>query len=444
MVDYALISGKGLDENIVRQISKDNEEPEWMLRLRLKALKHFFKTPMPSWGLSLDINFDELTYYVKPTERKAASWDELPVEIKKTFDALGIPEAERQLFAGTGAQFESQIIYAKLKQKFEDLGVIFTDMHTAVRDYSSIVKQYFGKLLPFTNNKFAALNTAVWSGGLFIYVPKNVVVDLPIHNYFRINMEGIGQFERTLIILEEGAKLNYIEGCTAPMYSKASLHAGLVEVFVKTNARFHYTTIQNWSRNIYNMSMKRALGLNNSVITWVDGNFGSKKLMKYPCIILKGDDSKADLLSASFAKNNQEFDIGAKVYHIGKNTKSRILSKSIVKQSLTNYRGLVSIAKGSVNSRASVVCDSLMLDNDSTSSTYPYIFNNEPSAISTHEARVGKVEEDQVFYLTSRGLTKKEALAMILLGFISPVTKELPLDFALELNKIIRLELSNA
>lgn len=440
---YAWFSSPGLRDSVVREISKINKEPEWMLRLRLRALEEFRKMPMPTWGLDLkDIDFEDIVYYAKPIEREANSWEKVPKYIKNIFEKIGIPEAERKFLAGSATQFESQVVYSKLRQEFKKKGVIYEDMHTAVRKHGSLVKKYFGKLVSLADNKFAALNTAVWSGGSFVYVPKNVKLEMPIQAYFRINTQSIGQFERTLIIADEGASVHYIEGCTAPIYTKTNLHAAVVEVYALPRSNARYTTIQNWSRNVYNLVTKRALAFEDSKVTWVDGNFGSGKNMKYPSTILRGANSKLDMLSVSFSSGKQFIDAGAKAIHIAPNTKSRIISKSVVKSgAVSSFRGLVKILKGAYNSNSTVSCDALMLDEESIANTYPYIVNNEESAFVSHEARVGRVNEDKLFYLQSHGFTTSEALSLIVLGFMSSVTNQLPMEYAIELNKLIKLEI---
>lgn len=443
---YAWISKPGLRKAIVREISNLNKEPDWMLRLRLRALEEFKKLKTPTWGLDLgDLDFEDITYYVKPINKGMSNWDDVPEYIKQIFEKLGIPEAERKFLAGSAIQFESQVVYSKLKQEFKKKGIIYEDMHTAVRKHADIVKKYFGNLISFKDNKFAALNTAVWSGGSFVYIPKNVKLDLPIQAYFRINTKSMGQFERTLIIADKNSNVHYIEGCTAPIYNKTSLHSGLVEVYALPNANVRYTTIQNWSKNVYNLVTKRALAFENSKITWVDGNLGSGKNMKYPSTILRGINSKSDVLSVSFSTKNQFIDAGAKAIHLAPNTSSKIVSKSIVKEgAVSSFRGLVKIVKGAFNAKSSISCESLILDDKSVSNTYPYIINKEKSAFISHEARVGKVNDDQLFYLQSHGFKTSEALSLIILGFMSSVTKQLPMEYAIELNRLIKLEMENS
>ena len=443
---YTYKAKRGLNEEVIREISRINKEPEWMLRTRLKAYEHFKKRPLPRWGLNLEeIEFDKVIYYVRPTEKKAANWEELPREIKETFDKLGIPEAEREFLAGVEAQLESESVYGRLKETFRRKGIIFTDMNTAVREYEDIVREYFGKIVPYTDNKFAALNTAVWSGGTFLYVPKGVVLELPVQAYFRINAEEVGQFERTLIIVEEGGAVHYIEGCTAPMYSKGSLHAAVVEVYAKKNAKVRYTTIQNWSKNVYNLATKRAIAEENATVSWVDGNLGSGKTMKYPMVILKGDHAKAELLSIAFATKNQELEAGGKILHIGSNTSSRIISKSISKDGgLSSYRGLIKVVEGSKNSQSHVVCDALLLGKGSRAYTYPYTESSEKTALLTHEAKTGRIGEEQLLYLMSRGLSEEDATAVIILGFLSEITKEIPAEYSIELNQLIKLEMEGS
>ncbi len=436
----------GLTEDIIREISAEKQEPAWMLDFRLKALSMFIAKPMPSWGGDLShIDFGKITYYLKPSERNAKSWEDVPADIKRTFDRLGIPEAERKFLGGVGAQYESESVYHSLRDDLAKKGVIFCDMDTALREHPELVKKYFGTVVPPGDNKFAALNSAVWSGGSFVYIPKGVTVDLPLQAYFRINAKNIGQFERTLIIAEEGASVHYIEGCTAPIHSSDSLHGAVVEVIAHKDAKIRYTTIQNWSSNVYNLVTKRAFAYENATVEWIDGNLGSKLTMKYPAVFLKGRGAKADILSIAYAGKGQHQDAGAKVVHLAPQTTSRIISKSVSKDGgRTTYRGLARVAKGAVGSTVSVKCDALLLDDISRSDTYPTNKVEEEQATLSHEAYVGKIGEEQLFYLMSRGISEQEALAMIVLGFIAEFTKELPMEYAIELNKLIRLEMENA
>ncbi len=437
---------KGLSKETVIEISRIKNEPEWMLDIRLKAYRNFRKRPIPKWGVSLDkIDFDKITYYVKASEKKETSWKNVPKEIKETFEKLGVPEAERKFLAGVGAQFESEMVYHSIRKELDKKGVIFLDTDSALKQYPELFKKYFGTVVSFNDNKFASLNTAVWSGGTFIYVPKNVKVEIPLQAYFRMNEPRIGQFERTLIIADEGAEVHYIEGCTAPMYSEASLHAAVVEIIALKNSKVRYTTVQNWSKNVYNLVTKRAFAYENAVVEWIDGNFGSKATMKYPCVYLKGKGAKADILSIAVAKTAQHQDTGAKALHLASETTSKIISKSITSgKGRCSYRGMVLVSKGALNSKSSVKCDALLLDEFSRSDTYPVIKNYEDSATIVHEAFAGKISEDKFFYLQSRGINKQEAMALIVLGFISEFSKELPMDYALELNRLIRLEMENA
>ncbi len=443
---FAFKTAKGLSEDTVRQISKVKGEPEWMLDFRLKALKIFLSKPMPEWGGDLkNIDFDKYTYFFNPTDKTAHNWEDVPADIKKTFDRLGIPEAEQKFLGGVGAQYESQTVYHKLREDLAKQGVVFTDTDTAVKEHPELVKKYFATIVPAGDNKFAALNSAVWSGGSFIYIPPGVKVKVPLQAYFRINAKNVGQFERTLIIVDKDAEVHYIEGCTAPVYSTDSLHAAVVEVIALENAKVRYTTIQNWSSNVYNLVTKRAMAHKNATVEWVDGNLGSKLTMKYPCVILKGEGSKADILSVAYAGKAQHQDAGGKVIHLASNTSSRIISKSVSKDGgRSSYRGLLRVAKGAKNVTSSVKCDALILDKLSRSDTYPTMKIEEQSATIAHEATVGKVGEEQLFYLMSRGLSESEAMAMIVLGFIAEFTKELPMEYAVELNKLIQMEMEGS
>jgi len=443
---YVFKARKGLDREVVEQISWIKNEPDWMREFRLKALEYFQRRPMPTWGADLsELNFDEIVYYIKPTERKGSSWDELPEHIRRTFDRLGIPEAERRFLAGVGAQYESEVVYHSLREELKRLGVIFCDMDTAVREYPDLVKQYFGTIVPPNDNKFAALNSAVWSGGSFVYVPEGVRVEVPLQAYFRINAENVGQFERTLIIVEPGAYVHYVEGCTAPIYSAASLHSAVVEIIVKEGARCRYTTIQNWSKNVYNLVTKRAAAYRDATMEWVDGNLGSKVTMKYPAVWLMEPGARGEVLSVAFAGEGQHQDAGGKMVHVAPYTSSQIISKSISKGTgRASYRGLVKVHRGAHHVRANVVCDALLLDEQSRTDTYPYMEIEEEQVSIGHEATVSKVAEEQLFYLQSRGLTEAEAMSMIVNGFIEPITKELPLEYAVELNRLIALEMEGS
>ncbi|PAD22914.1 Fe-S cluster assembly protein SufB [Terribacillus saccharophilus] len=437
---------KGLTPRIVEEISKMKEEPQWMLDFRLKSLEQFYKKPMPQWGGDLaELDFDEITYYVKPSERSERSWDEVPEEIKNTFDKLGIPEAEQKYLAGVSAQYESEVVYHNLKEDLADMGIIFKDTDTALKENEDLFREYFGKLIPPSDNKFSALNSAVWSGGSFIYVPKGVKTDIPLQAYFRINSENMGQFERTLIIVDEDASIHYVEGCTAPVYTTNSLHSAVVEIYVAKNAYCRYTTIQNWANNVYNLVTKRATVDANGTMEWVDGNIGSKLTMKYPAIILKGEGARGMTLSIALAGKGQHQDAGAKMHHLAPNTSSTIVSKSISKQGgKVTYRGIVHFGKKADGARSNIECDTLILDNKSTSDTIPYneIFNENISL--EHEAKVSKVSEEQLFYLMSRGISQEEATEMIVMGFIEPFTKELPMEYAVEMNRLIKFEMEGS
>jgi Fe-S cluster assembly protein SufB len=438
---------RGLSEAVVRDISARKNEPEWMLERRLKGLRLFYKKPMPTWGADLSgIDFDNIKYFVRSTEKQATSWDELPADIKNTYDRLGIPEAERQrLVAGVAAQYESEVVYHKIRDDLEEQGVIFLDTDTGLREHEDLFKEYFGSVIPAGDNKFASLNTAVWSGGSFIYVPKGVHVEIPLQAYFRINTENMGQFERTLIIVDEGAYVHYVEGCTAPIYSSDSLHSAVVEIIVKKNARCRYTTIQNWSNNVYNLVTKRAIAHQGATMEWIDGNIGSKVTMKYPAVWLMGEHAKGETLSIAFAGEGQHQDAGAKMVHAAPHTSSTIISKSVARGGgRTSYRGLVQVQPGSHHSASTVKCDALLIDTVSRSDTYPYVDVREDDVAMGHEATVSKVSEDQLFYLMSRGLTEDEAMAMIVRGFIEPIARELPMEYALELNRLIELQMEGA
>ncbi|MEV0901937.1 Fe-S cluster assembly protein SufB [Actinoplanes sp. NPDC049802] len=438
---------RGLSEAVVRDISAKKNEPEWMLNLRLKGLRLFGRKPMPHWGADLTgIDFQNIKYFVRSTEKQATSWEELPEDIKATYDKLGIPEAEKQrLVAGVAAQYESEVVYHAIREDLEQQGVLFLDTDTALKEHEDVFKEYFGTVIPVGDNKFAALNTATWSGGSFIYVPKGVHVDIPLQAYFRINTENMGQFERTLIIADEGSYVHYVEGCTAPIYSSDSLHSAVVEIVVKKNARVRYTTIQNWSNNVYNLVTKRATCEEGATMEWIDGNIGSKVTMKYPAVYMTGPHAKGEVLSIAMAGEGQHQDSGAKMVHAAPHTSSTIISKSIARGGgRTSYRGLVQVLEGSSHSKSTVKCDALLVDTISRSDTYPYVDIREDDVNMGHEATVSKVSEDQLFYLMSRGLTEDEAMAMIVRGFIEPIAKELPMEYALELNRLIELQMEGA
>lgn len=437
---------KGLNEEVIRQISHVKNEPEWMLEFRLKAYDSFLKQENPKFGPDLSqINFDDYTYYIKSSKQTENDWDEVPEEIKDTFDKLGIPESERKFLAGVSTQFESEVVYHNTLHELEELGVIFTDTDTAIKKYPELVKEYFGKLVPPSDNKYAALNSAVWSGGSFIYVPKGVKLEKPVQSYFRINSEQMGQFERTLIIVDEGASIHYVEGCTAPLYSKDSLHAAVVEIFVKKDGYCRYSTVQNWANNIINLVTKRTLVEENGHMEWIDGNIGAGINMKYPACILKGKNAKGTTVSIAFASKGQFQDTGAKMIHLGENTSSTIISKSISRfGGVVNYRGLVSCGPNAKGSKSHVECDTILLDNLSKSDTIPLNIGKTDDIYIEHEASVSKVSEEQLFYLMSRGLTEKEATEMIVMGFIEPFAKELPMEYAVELNQLIKLEMEDS
>lgn len=441
------VAQRGLNEAVVRDISAKKAEPAWMLDLRRKGLRLFDRKPMPAWGADLTgIDFDNIKYFVRSTEKQATSWEELPEDIKNTYDKLGIPEAEKQrLVAGVAAQYESEVVYHKIRDDLEEQGVVFLDTDTALKEHEDLFKEYFGTVIPVGDNKFAALNTAVWSGGSFIYVPKGVHVEIPLQAYFRINTENMGQFERTLIVVDEGAYVHYVEGCTAPIYSSDSLHSAVVEIIVKKNARCRYTTIQNWSNNVYNLVTKRAVCHEGATMEWIDGNIGSKVTMKYPAVFMTGEHAKGEVLSVAMAGEGQHQDAGAKMVHAAPRTSSTIVSKSIARGGgRTSYRGLVQVLEGSHSSKSTVKCDALLVDTISRSDTYPYVDIREDDVSMGHEATVSKVSEDQLFYLMSRGLSEDEAMAMIVRGFIEPIAKELPMEYALELNRLIELQMEGA
>ena len=437
---------KGLDESTVREISSIKKEPSWMLDFRLKSLKEFFSHHQPGYGPDLSfIDFQDYTYYTRISDKVADNWDEVPDTVKDTFDKLGIPQAEQKFLSGVTTQYESEAVYSNMLREVNDKGVVFLDMDSGLREYPEIVKKYFGKLVPPTDNKYAALNSAVWSGGSFIYVPKGVKLDKPLQSYFRINNKRSGQFERTLIIVDDDAELNYVEGCTAPMYSQESLHAAIVEIFVGKRAKMRYTTIQNWSNSILNLVTQRALVEEDGLMEWVDGNIGSKLCMKYPCCVLKGDRAKGSTISVAVASKGQFQDTGAKMIHIGKDTSSNIISKSISKDGGTaNFRGMISIAKNATNSKAHEECDTLIIDDHSYSDTIPNNSVNNASSYLEHEASVSKINEDQLFYLMSRGLSRAQATQMIVMGFLEPFAKELPMEYAVELNQLIKMDMSGS
>jgi Fe-S cluster assembly protein SufB len=446
--DYVFKPEKGLTEDIIRQMSAMKKEPAWMLEFRLKAYKRFLRKPMPTWGGGdklQAIDFDDIYYYIKPMEGQAKDWDMVPESIKQTYEKLGIPEAERKYLAGVTAQYESEVVYHRNRDDLEQLGVIFCDMDTAVREYPELVQEYFGTIIPPNDNKFAALNSAVWSGGSFIYVPPGVHLEEPLQAYFRINAENMGQFERTLIIVDEGAFCHYVEGCSAPVYATDSLHAAVVEVVVKEGGRARYTTIQNWSNNVVNLVTKRAAAYKNATMEWVDGNLGSGLTMKYPAVWLMEEGAHGEVLSIAFANEGQHLDAGAKMVHVAPNTSSLITSKSISKGGgRSAYRGLVRVQEHAKHAKSFVRCDALILDENSRSDTYPYMEIEESDVDMGHEATVSKVGEEQLFYLMSRGLTEAEATAMIVAGFIEPIVRELPMEYAVELNRLIELQMEGS
>jgi Fe-S cluster assembly protein SufB len=443
---YVHLSKKGLSRDVIIEISKLKNEPQWMLDFRLRSYDVFMKKPMPNWGPDLSsIDFQNIYYYAKASEKTEKSWDDVPADVKKTFDKLGIPEAEKKFLAGVGAQYESEVVYHNLREDLAKKGVIFLDTDTALKEHPEIFKKYFGKIIPPEDNKFAALNSAVWSGGSFIYIPPGVKVDMPLQAYFRINAENIGQFERTLIIADEGSEVHYIEGCTAPVYSSESLHSAVVELVAHKDAKLRYTTIQNWSSDVYNLVTKRAYAYQGAKVEWIDGNIGSKITMKYPGIYLLEPRAHGETLSIAFAGKGQHQDTGAKMVHLAPNTTSRITSKSVSRlNGRTTYRGLLHVAKGATNVKASVRCDALLLDDKSKTDTYPYMEINQEDATVTHEATVGKIGDEQIFYLMTRGFSEEEALTLIVNGFMEPFTKELPMEYAVELNRLIKLEMDDS
>jgi Fe-S cluster assembly protein SufB len=443
---YVHLSKKGLSKDTVREISKLKDEPQWMLDFRLRAYDVFMKKPMPQWGGDLNkIDFQNIYYYAKASDKTEKNWDDVPENVKNTFDKLGIPEAEKKFLAGVGAQYESEVVYHSLREDLAKQGVLFLDTDTALKEQPELFKKYFAKIIPPEDNKFAALNSAVWSGGSFIYIPPGVKVDMPLQAYFRINAENIGQFERTLIIADEGSEVHYIEGCTAPVYSSESLHVAVVELLAHKDAKLRYTTIQNWSNDVYNLVTKRAYAYEGATVEWIDGNIGSKLTMKYPGIYLMGRKAYGETLSVAFAGKNQHQDTGAKMVHLAPDTTSKITSKSVSRANgRSTYRGLLKVAKGATNVKATVRCDALLLDDTAKTDTYPYMEIDQEDATVTHEATVGKIGDEQIFYLMSRGFSEDEALSLIVNGFMEPFTKELPMEYAVELNRLIKLEMDNS
>jgi Fe-S cluster assembly protein SufB len=437
---------KGLSEAVVHAISDHKDEPEWMRRFRLRALKAFYKKSMPNWGADLSaLDFDNIYYYAKPVEEQSRSWEDVPENIRNTFDRLGIPEAEKKFLSGVGAQYDSEIVYHNLREELSRKGVVFCDPETAVREHPELVRKYFGTVIPPMDNKFAALNSAVWSGGSFVYVPPGVKVDIPLQAYFRINLQNFGQFERTPIIADEGSFVHYVEGCTAPIFTTDSLHSAVVEIIALPGARVRYTTIQNWSGDIYNLVTKRAVAYEGATVEWVDGNLGSKRTMKYPSVYLMGEGAHGEVLSIAFAGKGQQQDTGGKIIHVASNTTSVITSKSISKDGGTaSYRGLLKVAEGLTGVRSRVVCDALILDPHSSSNTFPYMEIDSDDVSIEHEARVSRISEDQLFYLMSRGLGEQEASMMIVNGFLDPLVKELPMEYAVELNRLIELQMEGS
>jgi len=443
---YVHLSKKGLTKDTVKEISKMKDEPQWMLDFRLRSYEIFMKKPMPQWGGDLNkIDLQNIYYYAKASEKTEKNWDDVPENVKNTFDKLGIPEAEKKFLAGVGAQYESEVVYHNLRDDLAKQGVLFLDTDSALKEHPEIFKKYFGKIIPPEDNKFAALNSAVWSGGSFIYIPPGVKVDMPLQAYFRINAENIGQFERTLIIADEGSEVHYIEGCTAPVYSSESLHSAVVELVAHKDAKLRYTTIQNWSNDVYNLVTKRAYAYEGATVEWIDGNIGSKLTMKYPGIYLMGRKAYGETLSIAFAGKNQHQDTGAKMVHLAPDTTSKITSKSVSRANgRSTYRGLLKVKKGATNVKATVRCDALLLDDTSKTDTYPYMEIDQEDATVTHEATVGKIGDEQIFYLMSRGFSEEEALSLIVNGFMEPFTKELPMEYAVELNRLIKLEMDNS
>lgn len=444
--NYVFKSKKGLDRAVVEEMSGLKNEQSWMRQFRLKALEMYFRKPMPSWGGDLTrINFDDIFYYIRPTDKKVSRWEDLPEEIRDTYDRIGIPEAEKKFLAGVSAQYESETVYNSIQSMLTKKGVVFLDMDSGLREFPDVVKQYFGTIIPPGDNKFAALNSSVWSGGSFVYVPAGVRVELPLQAYFRINAANMGQFERTLIIAEEGSFVSYIEGCTAPVYTTDSLHSAVVEIIVKKGARVRYTTIQNWSTNVYNLVTKRARVEEEGVMEWIDGNLGSKMTMKYPSVYLVGRKARGEILSIAYAGSGQHQDAGGKAIHLAPETTSQIISKSVSRGGgRTSYRGLVHVVPGATNSKSKVVCDALLLDEASRSDTYPTMKIDDQNVTIEHEATVSKIGDEQLFYLQSRGLEKTQAESMIVNGFIEPIVKELPLEYAVELNRLIQLQMEGS
>ena len=443
---YVHLSKKGLSKETVIEISKMKKEPQWMLDFRLRSFEIFMKKPMPTWGGDLStIDFQNIYYYAKASDKTEKNWDDVPDNVKKTFDKLGIPEAEKKFLAGVGAQYESEVVYHSLREDLAKQGVLFLDTDQALIDHPELFKKYFGKIIPPEDNKFAALNSAVWSGGSFIYVPPGVHIDMPLQAYFRINAENIGQFERTLIIVDEGAEVHYIEGCTAPVYSSESLHSAVVELVAHKDAKLRYTTIQNWSSDVYNLVTKRAYAYEGATVEWIDGNIGSKLTMKYPGVYLMGERAYGETLSIAFAGKGQHQDTGAKMVHLAPNTTSKVTSKSVSRMDgRSTYRGMLNVAKGATNVKSTVRCDALLLDDTSKTDTYPYMVIDQEDATITHEATVGKIGDDQIFYLMSRGFSEEDALSLIVNGFMEPFTKELPMEYAVELNRLIKLEMDDS
>lgn len=444
--EYVFTSRKGLDAEIVAQISEMKKEPDWMRQFRLDSLAVFDSKPMPDWGGALDeLDFQDIFYYVRASAGQEKSWDDVPDDIRKTYDRLGIPEAEKKYLAGVKAQYESEVVYGSLQEDLADQGVIFTDTDTALQEHPELFREYFASIIPPSDNKFAALNSAVWSGGSFIYIPPGVNIEFPLQAYFRINSENMGQFERTLIIVDEGANVHYVEGCTAPTYSSESLHSAVVEIIVKRGGRCRYTTIQNWSNNVYNLVTKRAMAYGDALMEWVDGNLGSKLTMKYPAVYLMEPGARGETLSIAFAGDSQHQDAGAKMVHCAPNTSSRIISKSISKAGgRSSYRGLVKVNNNATGCKSNVICDALILDPESRSDTYPYIEIDEDDVVIEHEASVSKIAEEQLFYLMSRGMSEAEASSMIVTGFIEPLVKELPMEYAVEMNRLIELQMEGS
>lgn len=443
---YVHLSKKGLSKNTVIEISKMKDEPQWMLDFRLRSYEIFMQKPMPTWGGDLShIDFQNIYYYAKASEKVEKNWDDVPDNVKKTFDKLGIPEAEKKFLAGVGAQYESEVVYHSLREDLAKQGVLFLDTDAALKEHPELFKKYFGKIIPPEDNKFAALNSAVWSGGSFIYVPPGVHIDMPLQAYFRINAENIGQFERTLIIVDEGAEVHYIEGCTAPVYSSESLHSAVVELVALKDAKLRYTTIQNWSADVYNLVTKRAYAHEGATVEWIDGNIGSKLTMKYPGVYLMGERAYGETLSIAFAGKGQHQDTGAKMVHLAPNTTSKVTSKSVSRlDGRSTYRGMLHVAKGATGVKSTVRCDALLLDDTSKTDTYPYMEINQEDATITHEATVGKIGDDQIFYLMTRGFSEEDALSLIVNGFMEPFTKELPMEYAVELNRLIKLEMDDS